>query len=58
MKFEVVEKGGAWIVRHDGVEVGCFDEQARALDDVGARLRDLEPVGAPVSLAMRYAPRD
>ena len=58
MKFEVVQQGGAWIVRRDGVEVGRYAEQAYALSDVSERLRDLEPAEGAVSLAMRYEARD
>jgi len=58
MKFEVVEEGGSWIVRRDGVEVGRYAEQANALSNVGERLRDADPSDGAVSLAMRYAPRD
>ncbi len=58
MKFEVVEQGGAWIVRRDGVGLGRYAEQAYALTDVSERLRALEPAGGAVSLAMRYEARD
>ena len=58
MKFEVVEQGGAWIVRRNGIELGRYAEQAYALTDVTERLRTLEPAQAPVSLAMRYEPRE
>ena len=58
MKFEVVQQGGAWIVRRDGVEVGRYAEQAYALSDVSERLRGLEPAEGAVSLAMRYAARE
>ncbi len=57
MKFEVVEQGGAWIVRRNGVELGRYAEQAFALTDVTEHLRALDPVDAPVSLAMRYERR-
>jgi hypothetical protein len=58
MKFEVVEQGGAWIVRRDGVELGRHAEQANALTDVSQRLRSVEPAEGAVSLAMRYEARD
>ena len=59
MKFEVVEQAGAWIVRHNGVELGRYAEQAYALSDISERLRRLAPpAGTAVSLAMRYEPRD
>jgi len=58
MKFEVVEQGGAWIVRCDGVELGRYAEQAFALTDVTERLRTLEPASGAVSLAMRFEARD
>jgi hypothetical protein len=58
MKFEVVEQGGAWIVRRDGVELGRYAEQANALTDVSERLRSVEPAEGAVSLAMRYEARD
>jgi hypothetical protein len=54
MKFEVVQQGGAWIVRRDGVEVGRHAEQTRALQDVSERLRAVERSEGAVSLAMRY----
>jgi hypothetical protein len=59
MKFEVVEQGGAWIVRRNGVELGRYAEQAYALTDVSERMRSLEPAdGAVVSLAMRFEARE
>jgi hypothetical protein len=58
MKFEVVEQGGAWIVRRDGVELGRYAEQVNALTDVSERLRFVEPAEGAVSLAMRYEARD
>lgn len=58
MKFEVVEQGGAWIVRRDGVELARHAEQANALTDVSERLRSVEPAEGAVSLAMRYEARE
>jgi hypothetical protein len=59
MKFEVVEQGGAWIVRRNGVELGRYAEQAYALTDVSERMRSLGPPdGAVVSLAMRFEARE
>jgi len=58
MKFEVVQQGGAWIVRRDGVEVGRHAEQAYALNDVSERLRAVEPAEGAVSLSMRYEARE
>jgi hypothetical protein len=58
MKFEVVQQGGAWIVRRDGVELSRYAEQAFALSDVTERLRELEPADEAVSLAMRYEARE
>jgi hypothetical protein len=58
MKFEVVQQGGAWIVRRNGIEVGRYAEQAYALSDVSERLREVEPAEGAVSLAMRYEARE
>lgn len=57
MKFEVVEAGGEWIVRRDGVELARYGEQLEALNDVADRLRDDRPDDASYSLAMRYQAR-
>jgi hypothetical protein len=59
MKFEVVEQGGAWIVRRNGVELGRYAEQAYALTEVSERMRNLGPPGgAVVSLAMHFEARE
>ena len=58
MKFEVVEQGGAWIVRRDGVELARFAEQQRALSEVSERLRGVRGADDAVSLAVRYEARD
>jgi len=57
MKFEVVENGGEWIVRRDGVELARFGEQLEALADVTERLREDQADDASYSLAMRYQAR-
>jgi hypothetical protein len=57
MKFEVVEAGGEWIVRCDGVELARYGEQVEALADVADRLRDDGAGDASYSLAMRYEAR-
>ncbi|WP_372786791.1 hypothetical protein [Phenylobacterium sp.] len=57
MKFEVVETGGEWIVRRDGVEVARYGEQLEALGDVADRLRDDHAADSSYSLAMRYQAR-
>jgi len=54
MKFEVVEGEGQWIVLGEGVELARHDGQASALEDVAHRLREAEPVEAPVSLKLSY----
>jgi hypothetical protein len=53
MKYEVIERMGDWIVREDGVEVGRYDFQTRALDEVARRLRQA-PSGVSAALSMRY----
>ena len=58
MKFEVVEQGGAWIVRRDGVELARFADQQSALTDVSRRLGSLQSANSTVSLTMRYEARD
>ncbi len=58
MKFEVVEQGGAWIVRRDGVELARFADQQSALTDVSRRLGSLQSANNTVSLTMRYEARD
>ena len=58
MKFEVVEQGGAWIVRRNGVELARFAEQQSALTEVSERLRNLHGVNDAVSLTMRYEARE
>lgn len=58
MKFEVVEQGGRWIVRRDGIELARFAEQRSALTDVSERLRAVRGADSAVSLAMRYEARD
>ena len=57
MKFEVIESGGQWIVRRNGLELGRFDQQLEALTDVADRLRESQEAEASYSLAMRYQPR-
>jgi len=57
MKYEVIETGGEWIVRSDGVELARFGAQAEALDHVALRLRDAEPGVDAVSLRVRYQAR-
>lgn len=57
MKFEVVETGGEWIVRSNGVEQARFSEQLDALADVAERLRDSSVGDTSYSLAMRYEAR-
>jgi hypothetical protein len=58
MKFEVVECGGAWIVRREGVEVGRFEQQDLALARVSDLLRHAgaDQDGA-ASLSVRYERR-
>ena len=58
MRFEVVESGGAWIVRRDGVEIGRFEQQDVALAHVSDLLRHtgVDQDGA-ASLAVRYERR-
>jgi hypothetical protein len=55
-RFEVVEDGGDWIVLSEGRELGRFADQAHALREVAARLRDVD-ASAPASLSMRYQGR-
>jgi hypothetical protein len=57
MKFEVVEDGGEWIVRRDGVELARFIDQLEALADIGERLRETHESDESYSLAMRYQAR-
>jgi hypothetical protein len=57
MKFEVVEDGGEWIVRRDGVELARFIDQLEALADIGERLRETQESDESYSLAMRYQAR-
>ena len=57
MKFEVVESGGGWIVRRDGVEVARHGHQGDALADIGARLRNEDDDQLSYSLSMRYSAR-
>jgi hypothetical protein len=57
MKFEVVEKAGAWIVLRDGVELARYAKQASAMTDVSERLGRLAPSAGAVSLTMRYETR-
>jgi hypothetical protein len=57
MRFEVVETGGEWIVRRDGVDLARYGEQVEALADVAERLRDDRADDASYSLAMRYQAR-
>jgi hypothetical protein len=57
MKYEVVEHGSEWIVQHNGIEVARFGEQAEALNEVAARLREASPGAGAASLSMRYQAR-
>lgn len=57
MKFEVIETGGEWIVRRDGVELARFSDQLEALADIGERLPAHGEADASYSLAMRYEHR-
>jgi hypothetical protein len=57
MKYEVIESGGEWIVQREGVELARFADQSEALDDIAARLREVEPGEAAVSLRVRYQAR-
>lgn len=57
MKYEVIETGGEWVVQREGVEVARFADQAAALDDVAARLRDAAPGQDAVSLRVSYQAR-
>ena len=54
MKYEVIEAGGEWIVRTDGVELARFAAQSAALRHVTGRLRQAR-VDEPVSLRVSYA---
>ena len=58
MRYEIVESGGAWIVRQHDVEIRRFTAQDAALGFVGELLRDAkaESHGA-ASLAVRYERR-
>lgn len=56
MRYEVIEQGGAWIVRHAGEEVARFEQQVLALDEVARRLREVGGEGA-ASLSVRYQAR-
>jgi hypothetical protein len=53
MKYEVIERTGIWLVQEQGVEVGRFERQALALDEVTRRLQNA-PVGESVGLSMRF----
>jgi hypothetical protein len=53
MKYEVIERMGAWLVQEQGIEVGRFERQALALDEVARRLRNA-PAGAAAALSMRF----
>jgi hypothetical protein len=57
MKYEVIQTGGEWIVRSDGVDLARFAEQSAALDDVAVRLRDIQPGVDAVSLRVAYQAR-
>ena len=54
MKFEVIETGGEWIVRRDGVELARHRDQIEALSDIAERLRGAGEGEISYSLAMRY----
>ncbi|WP_374471299.1 hypothetical protein [Phenylobacterium sp.] len=56
MKFEVIEQADAWVVAQQGVEVGRFERQGLALDEVARLLREAEVGDAGVALSMRYRP--
>ena len=57
MKYEVIQSDEEWVVRSEGVELARFPEQAAALDDVAARLREVDPGDSAVSLRVRYQAR-
>jgi hypothetical protein len=56
MKYEVIETGGEWVVRREGLEVARFAAQDEALTHVGDQLRAADGDG-PASLAVRYERR-
>ncbi|RAK56667.1 hypothetical protein [Phenylobacterium deserti] len=56
MKYEVIEAGGEWVVRHRGCEVGRFEAQRLALQHISQRLKEGEPAGV-ASLALKFAAR-
>lgn len=57
MVYEVVESGGQWVVRHEGLEVARFEAQLKALQDVSRRLKERESAGGRASFALRFEPR-
>lgn len=54
MRFEILEIGDAWIVRHNGVEVARHADERAALNDIGERLRARSQADGLASLALRY----
>jgi hypothetical protein len=56
MKFEVIEQADAWVVAQQGVEVGRFERQVLALDEVARRLREAKLGDGGATLSMRYRP--
>lgn len=53
MRFEVVQRGGEWIVNRGDHELGRFADQDKALREVAGRLREADG-SESASLAMRY----
>ena len=56
MKYEVIEAGGEWVVRHLGLEVARFEAQRLALQDISERLKEDAPAGV-ASLALKFEAR-
>ncbi len=57
MRYEILENGDGWTVRHNGVEVGQFADQEAALAAIAEHLRATDPHEGATSLSMRYRPR-
>lgn len=52
MRYDLTEIAGQWIVRCDGAELGRFDDQTVALEDIALRLEASQPRLA--SLAVHF----